>query len=55
MQVSTPVKTHTKATHSAKLKSNVPSKDTAEHQTIQPDTAKENSLTRLLASCCDCV
>lgn len=55
MQVSAPINTSAKAIHPAQVKVNLPTKEVATHQAIQPDTAKEDSLTRLLASCCDCV
>ncbi|HOY86415.1 MAG TPA: hypothetical protein PLP67_05740 [Methylotenera sp.] len=55
MQVSAAVNTSAKATQPTQVKANTPTKVPVTHQASQPEAAKENSLTRLLASCCDCV
>lgn len=55
MQVSTPVNASKNAVSSAKVKATLQTKLNTPIKTSQLKSNQDNSLTRLLASCCDCV
>ncbi len=55
MQVSTPVNASKNALSSAAVKVSPQAKLNTSIKTSQLKSNQENSLTRLLASCCDCV